>query len=52
MAGIIAGYRAALLNQGAPDLHALAVAGVISAVVLAVGYRVFKALERWYADVL
>ena len=52
MAGIIAGYRAALLNQGAPDFTALAVAAVISAVVLAVGYKVFKALERWYADVL
>jgi len=52
MAGIIAGYRAALLDQGAPDFSALAVAGAISAVVLAVGYKDFKALERWYADVL
>lgn len=52
MAGIITGYRAILLNQGAPDLRALGVAALVSSLLLAVGYRVFKSLERWYADVV
>ncbi|MBK6532705.1 MAG: ABC transporter permease [Deltaproteobacteria bacterium] len=52
MAGIVSGYRTALLDTGPPDLMALGMAAGSSLLILAGGYTVFKALERWYADVI
>ena len=51
MAGIIEGYRSAILRSETPDLTTLMVSAAFAAVSLISGYYVFKRLERRIADV-
>lgn len=52
MAGIIDGFRTILVGSGPPDWNALGISLVGALAALVVGHTVFKALERWYADVV
>jgi len=52
MAGIIDGYRRAVLLGEAPDLSALAVSLVMTLVIVALAFPVFKRAERTFADVI
>lgn len=52
MAGLIEGYRAAVLRGQWPDPVTLGVATLISAGVFLLGYRVFKAMEVGFADII
>ena len=52
MTPIIDGYRRVILHGQPPDLRALAVATVITLVLLAVGYVFFKRAEGTFADVI
>lgn len=52
MAAIIQGFREILLHGGAPDMGALAVAGIVSLVLMVIGYVFFKRLEKTFADVI
>lgn len=52
MAGILTGFRATLLSNYPMNWFALSVGVVGSVLTLVVGFTVFKALERWYADVV
>ena len=52
MAGIIDGYRRAVLLGEAPDLSALAVSLVMTLTIVAVAFPVFKRAERTFADVI
>jgi len=52
MAGLLEGYRAAILRAETPDLAALGLSLVISIVVLVTGYRTFKRLEPSFADLI
>jgi lipopolysaccharide transport system permease protein len=52
MAGIIASFRQILVGGGAPDTLALASGSAGALVALLLGYALFKALERYYADVV
>ena len=52
MAGIIDGYRRAVLLGEAPDLSALAVSLVMTVTIVAVAFPVFKRAERTFADVI
>ncbi len=52
MAGILDGYRKALLHNCAPDLLSITIASVISITVFVAGYYIFKASEKNIADIL
>jgi lipopolysaccharide transport system permease protein len=52
MAGIIAGYRSALVLGQAPNMPALLVATIISLFLLLLGYFVFKRGEPLFADLI
>ena len=52
MAGLIESYRAVILHGEPPNFGYLAMAAVISAVVLVLGYRYFKHVEWQFADVI
>lgn len=52
MAGIIDGYRRAVLLGVAPDLAVVGIATVTTVVLAGVGFRVFKRAERTFADVI
>ena len=52
MAVVIDAYRRVLLQAQPPDLPHLATAGMISLVLLLLGYRYFKRLEREFADIV
>ena len=52
MAGLISCFRDVLVGGVAPDPWVLAITAGESFFVLWLGYRVFKALERYYADVV
>src|SRR5215470_14076170 len=52
MAGIVDGYRRAILLGSAPDLSAIAVSMVVTTLLLAVALPVFKRAERTFADVI
>ncbi|HEV8340583.1 MAG TPA: ABC transporter permease [bacterium] len=52
MAGLIDSYRRVLVRGLAPDLVAVGVSAVVAFVTFAVCYRVFKRLEREFADVM
>jgi lipopolysaccharide transport system permease protein len=52
MAGIIASFRSVLVGSTPPDASLIGIAALEAAVVLWVGYRVFKSLERYFADVV
>ena len=52
MAVIIDGYRRAAVQGVAPELRCLALAAVVSGVLLWLGYKYFKHLEREFADMI
>jgi lipopolysaccharide transport system permease protein len=52
MAGILASFRTVLIGAGPPDWRVLGIASLEAVVTLWVGYRVFKSLERYFADVV
>jgi lipopolysaccharide transport system permease protein len=52
MAGIISGYRSAVVLGQTPDLSALLVATIVSVALLLIGYAVFKRSEPLFADVI
>lgn len=52
MAGIIESYRNVLVKGVAPDYQFLGIALVVSIVILLIGYKMFKSVERWFADMI
>lgn len=52
MAGIIAGYRSALVLGETPNLPALALATLVSVILLLIGYATFKRSEPLFADLI
>jgi lipopolysaccharide transport system permease protein len=52
MAGIIDGYRRALLMGEAPQMTALLLSAVISCLLLVLGYALFKRVEPLFADLI
>jgi lipopolysaccharide transport system permease protein len=52
MAGIIAGYRSALVLGETPNLPALLLATLVSVVLLLIGYVTFKRSEPLFADLI
>jgi lipopolysaccharide transport system permease protein len=52
MAGIIAGYRSALVLGETPNLPALMLATLVSVVLLLIGYATFKRSEPLFADLI
>lgn len=52
MAGVIEGFRWALLGNKSPDILAMAVSAAVVLVLLAGGILYFKRMERTFADVI
>ncbi|MGD9814189.1 MAG: ABC transporter permease [Hyphomonadaceae bacterium] len=52
MVGVIEGFRWAVFDQGAPNFGALAISGVIIALLLVGGLIFFRRAERTFADVI
>lgn len=52
MAGILDGYRKALLHNHAPDPLSFGIAAAVSAAVFMLGYRMFKISEKNIADII
>ena len=52
MTYIIEGYRAIFYNQTMPDLKSLRVLGIISIIILIVGYLLFNKLQKRFAEEL
>ena len=52
MTYIIEGYRAIFYNQTIPDLKSLGVLGIISIIILIVGYLLFNKLQKRFAEEL
>ncbi len=52
MAGIIAGYRSALVLGETPNLPSLLLATMVSMVLLVIGYVIFKRTEPLFADLI
>jgi lipopolysaccharide transport system permease protein len=52
MAGIIAGYRSALVLGETPNLPALLLAAIVSIILFLVGYLTFKRSEPLFADLI
>lgn len=52
MAVIIDGYRKAMLHGKPPDLKYLGLSAIVSVILLWVGYKYFKHLERQFADIV
>jgi len=52
MAGIVSSFRDILLRQSAPDSHPLAIAALVTAIVLPIAYLFFKRAEATMADVI
>jgi lipopolysaccharide transport system permease protein len=52
MAGIVASFRSVLVGSEPPDLSLVGIAALEAVVTLWIGYRVFKSLERYFADVV
>ena len=52
MAGLIDGYRRALLMAQPPQLNFVLIAAVISILILLISYAVFKQVERDFADLI
>ena len=50
MTYIIEGYRAIFYNQTMPDLKSLGVLGIISIIILIVGYLLFNKLQKRFAE--
>lgn len=52
MAGIIDGYRSALLHGRPPDIGFVVIGFAVAACLVAIAYLVFKRAERTFADVI
>jgi lipopolysaccharide transport system permease protein len=52
MAGVIEGFRWALLGKASPDFSVMAVSAVVVAMLLAGGLVFFKNMERTFADIV
>ncbi len=52
MVGVVEGFRSVLLKASSPPLDAIAVSAIVSALVLAVAWPVFRWLSAYFADVL
>jgi lipopolysaccharide transport system permease protein len=52
MAGVIEGFRWALLGKASPDFSVMVVSGIAVLVILAGGLFFFKNMERTFADVV
>jgi lipopolysaccharide transport system permease protein len=52
MAGVIEGFRWALLGQASPDFSVMVVSGIAVLVILAGGLFFFKNMERTFADLV
>jgi lipopolysaccharide transport system permease protein len=52
MAGIIEGFRSALLGRSTFPLDMVAISVVVSTVVFLIGVAYFKQVERFFADVI
>jgi lipopolysaccharide transport system permease protein len=52
MAAIIDGYRRAVIQGISPQLNYLLLAAVVSGLLLWVGYKYFKSLEKEFADIV
>ena len=52
MAGVIEGFRWALLGQSAPPVGAVAVSAIVTVIVLVTGLAYFRRVERTFADVI
>lgn len=52
MAGIIEGYRLAILAGQPPNLPAMGLSLLVSIVIFVIGYRTFKRLEPVFADLI
>lgn len=52
MAGVVAGFRWALLGEGSPPLGPVAVSVAVTAIVLTCGLYYFRRAERGFADVV
>jgi lipopolysaccharide transport system permease protein len=52
MAGVIEGFRWALLGKGSPDLMVIAISSAMVLVLLLGGIVYFKQMERTFADVI
>jgi lipopolysaccharide transport system permease protein len=50
MAGVVDGFRRALVLRTTPDLHALTVAGIVVALLVPIAYSYFKYAESTMAD--
>ena len=52
MAGVIEGFRWALLGKASPDFSVMAVSGVVVLLILAGGLIFFRYMERTFADLI
>jgi lipopolysaccharide transport system permease protein len=52
MAAVIDGFRQSIVHRAAPDAATMLVAAAATAVVLLLGYRYFRYVERYMADVV
>jgi lipopolysaccharide transport system permease protein len=52
LAGVIEGFRWALLGKQSPDFAAIAVSGTVVAILFCTGMIYFKRMERTFADVV
>ena len=50
MSHLLDAYRAIFYNKVAPDLYSLGIIGVISLIVLIIGYAIFKKMEKGFAE--
>lgn len=50
MAHFLDAYRAIFYSKTMPDLKSLGIIGIISFIVLIIGYRIFKKLEKGFAE--
>ena len=52
MAGVVQGFRWAILGTGAPDLGLLLISSGVSLILLVSGALYFSHMERTFADVV
>jgi lipopolysaccharide transport system permease protein len=52
MAGVIEGFRWALLGKSSPDVQVLIIGGIVVITILVTGLVYFKSVERNFADLI
>ena len=52
MAGVIEGFRWAMLNQGEPPVEGIVVSAIVATVILVSGLLYFRRVEQTFADVI